>query len=128
MLCPWPGDERTVKPNFFFHGKSFGFAPRSLFLLHVDSPLREKLAWFVTWKPFDNFILAVIILNSLLLAMPSLKVSAGEHLPTSDPSTWEYHIDLETMEVRNHNRLEFESNIPDAQRHDDSRRGAECGL
>ena len=92
-----------MKPNFFHHGKSYGFAPSSLMGISDKADIRQKLTWFVTWNWFDNFILLAIIANSVLLAIPDIYVTslanAGPDESASDPSTWSYLIKADTMEA-----------------------------
>lgn len=42
---------------------------RSLWCFHYTNCLRRKIIWLVTWKWFDHFITAVILVNSIMLGM-----------------------------------------------------------
>jgi len=55
--------------NFEAHGKRFLYARKSLFLLSPDNSFRKHVVWLITWAPFDNTILLLIFLNSIVLAM-----------------------------------------------------------
>ena len=41
---------------------------RSLYIFKADWRIRERFVWFKSWPAFDNFILFVIIVNSLFMA------------------------------------------------------------
>lgn len=50
------------------HDKEVFFMKKALFLLGPQAP-RSWIVWLTQWKHFDNFILAIIVANSLTLAM-----------------------------------------------------------
>ena len=50
-------------------GLPLQYARRSLFLFKDTNPIRRGAVWLVESKPFEVFILAVILLNSVLLAL-----------------------------------------------------------
>lgn len=56
-------------PNFLAHGRHFRFSPRSLGCIPVTNVLRQRVVWLVTSKAFENFILALIVFNSISLGM-----------------------------------------------------------
>jgi len=86
------GEERDLKPNFYFHGKAVAYADRSCYLLGTDSPVRRRLVQFIVHPIFDQFILACIILNSLFLALPDNNIEYGidleYDLAFKDESSW----------------------------------------
>ena len=51
------------------HGKYVQYAKNSLGLLTNKNPLRIALVWLVTWNVFDNFIMFLIMINSLSLGI-----------------------------------------------------------
>ena len=58
-----------VHTNFNVHGKKKKFAECSLGIFSTQSQFRQKVVWLVEWKWFDRFILACIVINSIILAM-----------------------------------------------------------
>lgn len=50
---------------------SYKLAPKSLLFLKKDNWLRKPLIRLVKWKPFDWFMLTVILANCISLAMQS---------------------------------------------------------
>ena len=63
------------------------FAPISLYIFDEASPIRHICVWFSQWKWFDRFILAVIVFNSVLLALEDYSSGAVDpHTYTPDPS------------------------------------------
>lgn len=55
--------------NFSFHGRSFRFATISLGFLDTRNRFRRALAWLVTSRQFEAFILLCIVANSIFLGM-----------------------------------------------------------
>jgi len=60
-------DEEDPNTIFTFHGNRKQFSIRSLYLLKHDNWLRQKFVWFIMHPHFDNTVIGLIILNSLLL-------------------------------------------------------------
>jgi len=54
---------------FLVHGKVYHFSKLSLGILDNKSRFRIGLVWLVTLKPFENFIVFMIVLNSLFLGI-----------------------------------------------------------
>ena len=44
------------------------YEENSLFIFKADGKFRRKVVWLICWPWFDNFIIIMIIFNSLLLA------------------------------------------------------------
>ncbi|KAF4133455.1 Voltage-dependent L-type calcium channel domain-containing protein [Phytophthora infestans] len=69
----YPGDDGSSeiadRYNFFVHRKRFLFAPCSLGIFPERSRFRQALIWCITWKRFDQFILFLILANSIILAI-----------------------------------------------------------
>jgi hypothetical protein len=57
----------TNDVTYFAHGEYFRFPKLSFGLLSNKNFLRKKLVWLITWPVFEYFMIAIIILNSLLL-------------------------------------------------------------
>eukprot|EP00939_MAST-03C_sp_MAST-3C-sp1_P000527 g527.t1 len=74
------GEERPLLPNYFKNGKALAYGSRSCFLWDTSSTFREMFVSIVSNDYFDNFILFVIILNSISLAIPVLSVAFGVDL------------------------------------------------
>lgn len=55
--------------KFEVHGKVVFYDERSLFCLHSSYTIRKKLVWLVEWKWFENFVTAIILANSVTLAL-----------------------------------------------------------
>lgn len=50
----------------------------------MDNPLRKAVVWLVTWSAFKNFILLVIIFNSVTIGMENKEHRVvGNHQETS---------------------------------------------
>ncbi|KAG7393764.1 hypothetical protein PHYPSEUDO_004527 [Phytophthora pseudosyringae] len=84
----YPGDDGSSdiadRYNFFAHRKRFLFSPCSLGVFHESSRFRQALIWCITWKRFDQFILCLILANSVILAIADYsKVDAQGDLDSS---------------------------------------------
>ncbi|KAE9028177.1 hypothetical protein PF005_g2409 [Phytophthora fragariae] len=84
----YPGDDGSGdiadRYNFFAHRKRFLFSPCSLGFFHERSRFRQALIWCITWKRFDQFILFLILANSVILAIADYsKVDAQGDLDSS---------------------------------------------
>ncbi|KAL3673207.1 hypothetical protein V7S43_000930 [Phytophthora oleae] len=84
----YPGDDGSSdiadRYNFFAHRKRFLFSPCSLGFFHESSRFRQALIWCITWKRFDQFILLLILANSIILAIADYsKVNADGDLDSS---------------------------------------------
>jgi hypothetical protein len=55
--------------TFFVHGKHVKFSKRSLGMLDNKNKIRIALVWLITSKWFENFIISLILINSLFLGM-----------------------------------------------------------
>ncbi|GLD94981.1 hypothetical protein PINS_up003606 [Pythium insidiosum] len=58
--------------NFYAHGKRFLFATSSLGIFDETSVFRRRVIWLVTSPLFDRVVLALIMTNSIVLALPDL--------------------------------------------------------
>ena len=54
---------------FYVHGKVVKYSKLSLGMLNNKNKLRWVLVWIITSKQFENFIMLLIIINSLVLGM-----------------------------------------------------------
>ena len=72
--------------NFEAHGKKVRFAARSLYLFSEASPLRQRCVWIVLHKRFDQFILFLIILNSITLALVEFAKVDSANVPVTEGS------------------------------------------
>jgi hypothetical protein len=59
--------------KFRVHGKTVVYERKSLFFLDSDFKLRKGIVWLIEWNWFDRFITAVILGNSVMLAMTDYK-------------------------------------------------------
>jgi hypothetical protein len=66
-----PGREDRF--NFFVHGKKLMFAPMSLNYFSERSPCRQAAVWLATHRYFENTILGLIMLNSVILALTDFR-------------------------------------------------------
>jgi hypothetical protein len=55
--------------TFFVHGKHVKFSKRSLGMLDNKNRIRIVLVWLITSKWFENFIISLILINSLFLGI-----------------------------------------------------------
>lgn len=55
--------------SFYVHGKFVRFSKNSLGMLENKTKLRWTLAWLVTSKKFEQFIIFVIMVNSVFLGI-----------------------------------------------------------
>ena len=55
--------------RFHFHGKQYYYAKRSLFCFTKHNTFRQSVVWIITHKRFDNFIVSLIVFNSILLGV-----------------------------------------------------------
>lgn len=62
-------DQSKDPTQFFYHGKYHTFSKKSLWLFPADSPIRKCVVWTITHKRFDQFIVLLIMFNSLLLGI-----------------------------------------------------------
>jgi hypothetical protein len=53
--------------TFHMHGKYYKFSKNSLGIFSNRSKIRKFCVFLITFKPFEIFILAIIIFNSILL-------------------------------------------------------------
>lgn len=60
-------DQEDPDTIFEFHGNRKQFSKRSLFLFNYDGFIRLKFVSFIMHPYFDNTVIALIILNSLML-------------------------------------------------------------
>ena len=59
--------------NFFVHGRKYMFAPMSLNVFSERSPARLQAVWLATHRRFDNAVLCLILLNSVILALTDFR-------------------------------------------------------
>eukprot|EP00940_MAST-03C_sp_MAST-3C-sp2_P003643 g3643.t1 len=74
------GVEADRIPNFYKNGKALSYSDRSCFLWDSTSTFRNAIVSLISHDMFDNFILLVIILNSISLAIPQKEVAFGVDL------------------------------------------------
>jgi hypothetical protein len=55
------------------HGKTVTYDRRSLFFIDSEWKIRIAFVWLIEWHVFDKFITAVILGNSVMLAMQDYK-------------------------------------------------------
>lgn len=55
--------------RFYFHGKQYYYSRRSLFCFTKHNTFRQSVVWIITHKRFDQFIVSLIMLNSILLGV-----------------------------------------------------------
>lgn len=55
--------------SFYVHGKFVRFSKSSLGILDNKTKLRWSLAWIITSKRFEQFIIFLIMLNSVFLGI-----------------------------------------------------------
>jgi len=60
-------EEADPNTIFEFHGNKKQFSPRSLYIFKYDNCIRLKFVSFIMHPNFDNTVIGLIILNSLLL-------------------------------------------------------------
>ncbi|KAJ0407416.1 hypothetical protein ATCC90586_003826 [Pythium insidiosum] len=71
--------------NFYAHGKRFLFATSSLGIFDETSVFRRRVIWLVTSPLFDRVVLALIMTNSIVLALPDLsKTNPDGSLDSAD--------------------------------------------
>jgi hypothetical protein len=85
--------------NFFVHGQKRLFAPVSLGLFDEGNSLRLAVVWLVEWRWFDNFILLLIVCNSVIMAITDWEcMDKDGELIIQDcyryraPKFWESHV------------------------------------
>lgn len=70
-------EDRKEKQNrdgkFDVHGKKVTYDRRSLFCIDSEWKFRKAVVWLIEWHVFDKFITAVILGNSVMLAMQDYK-------------------------------------------------------
>lgn len=59
--------------SFIAHNKHYKYSKRSLGMLDNKNKLRIALVWLITWKWFDRFITALIMLNAIFLGLKDYK-------------------------------------------------------
>ncbi|DAZ95903.1 TPA: hypothetical protein N0F65_012614 [Lagenidium giganteum] len=64
--------------NFYAHGRRFLFATCSLGYFDESSEFRQRIIWFITSREFDRLVLAMIVANSIVLAIPDLSKMTPE--------------------------------------------------
>lgn len=105
-----PLDEKRVLPPATAEDEErHVYSTKSLGFLALDNPLRMKLIQLIEWKPFDYFILVVILWNSVMLAMTDYSVvSATTFEPSSNgvstsdmtqPATSLFNLAGESVEI-----------------------------
>jgi hypothetical protein len=62
-------DQDKDPSQFYMHGKYHTFSKNSLWLFRADSSFRRCVVWIITHKRFDQFIVLLIMFNSLLLGI-----------------------------------------------------------
>ena len=62
------GTGRPGSGEFYMHGTTHRFTPRSCCCLAESNKLRKAAVWLMTWVWFDRFILFLILVNSLMIA------------------------------------------------------------
>jgi len=62
-------DQSKDPSQFYMHGKYHTFSRKSLWLFPSESPFRRCVVWIITHKRFDQFIVLLIMFNSLLLGI-----------------------------------------------------------
>ena len=62
------GTGRPGPGEFYMHGTTHRFTPRSCCCLAESNKLRKAAVWLMTWVWFDRFILFLILVNSLMIA------------------------------------------------------------
>lgn len=68
-LTPEGRDLLALEPgDFLVHGKTVSFSPRALLCLRDTNPFRYGLVWIITSWLFENFILVLIIANTVMIA------------------------------------------------------------
>ena len=55
--------------TFFVHNKTVKYAKLSLGMLDNKNKLRWVFVWIANWKYFENIVLSLIIINSVLLGI-----------------------------------------------------------
>lgn len=55
--------------NFFFHGKNFAFADKSLYFLSATTKFRLKIVQITTHNYFERIVLIIVIINTLMLIL-----------------------------------------------------------
>ena len=74
-------DELELGPgDFWVHERMLNYAPRSLCCLRDTNPFRFGLVWIITSWAFDNFILLLILLNTVMIACTDYSVIDRETL------------------------------------------------
>lgn len=68
-LAPKMLSQEADGPNFYAHGRLYRFSHVALGCIPATNPLRKKLVWLITSKVFENFVLFLIVLNSISLGM-----------------------------------------------------------
>lgn len=64
--------------SFLAHRKQYKYSKRSLGMLDNKNKLRIALVWLITWKWFDRFITALIMLNAIFLGLKDYKGEPGK--------------------------------------------------
>lgn len=59
--------------SFYVHGKTYKFSKMSLGILENKSKFRIMMVWLVTNRLFDNFIMCMILINSMFLGIKNYK-------------------------------------------------------
>jgi len=60
---------QQARCEFEAHGKTHSFSRRSLFLFSNSNIFRKGVVWIITHRLFDNFIVFLIMLNSIMLGI-----------------------------------------------------------
>ena len=58
-------DEQT----FWVHGKTVKYSKNAFGILHNKTKLRYALVWIITSKWFENLVIFLILLNSIIMGM-----------------------------------------------------------
>ena len=58
---------------FEYHGETFHFDTRSLYIFTQSNWVRKAAVWLVEWRFFKSFILICILFNSISMAMENYK-------------------------------------------------------
>ena len=71
MLAEYEEKLLEIKDDrvFFVHGKFFYYSNRSLGMFDNKNKLRICMVWLINHKWFENFIMALIFVNSALLGI-----------------------------------------------------------
>jgi hypothetical protein len=59
----------TDDQTFYVHNKLVKYAKMSLGMLDTKNKIRWIFVWFANWKYFENTVLSLIIINSILLGI-----------------------------------------------------------